>query len=185
MYESPELRRLFSTYSDSKAPGRDSIADHLSLLSMAEHRDDTLIVATATDLAVFPGGGAPPQVQGFRVNIPGFTELTAISHFGPAIASIVAISMRGEDELWRRDAQRLIDDTRRVRSRQRHATLAGIARDHRLRGPRGTHRSDGRLRVRDLGALSRARTRGARVPEPGDPARRSARRSVDRPARSR
>ncbi|KRE23365.1 DUF5624 domain-containing protein [Agromyces sp. Soil535] len=116
MYESPELRRLFSTYSNSKTPGRESIADHLSTLSMAEHRDDTLIVATATDLAVYPGGGAPPQVQGFRINIPGFTELTAISHLGPAIASIVAISLRGEDELWRRDAQRLIDDTRRVRA---------------------------------------------------------------------
>ena len=116
LYENPELRRLYTTYSNSKAPDRDSIADHLSLLSLAEHLDDTLIVATATDIAVYPSGGGAPQVQGFRVNVPGFTELTAISHFGPAIASIVAIANRGEQDLWRRDARRLIDDARRVRS---------------------------------------------------------------------
>jgi len=115
MYENPELRRLFTTYSNTKAPGRHSIADHLSELSLEEHRDDVLIVATGTDVAIYPGGGARPQVRGFRVNIPGFTELTAVSHFGPAIASIVAIKERGHDELWRRDAEALLEDTRRVR----------------------------------------------------------------------
>jgi hypothetical protein len=116
MYENPELRKLFTTYSNTKAPGRHTIADHLSVLSMEEHRDDTLIIATGTDVAIYPGGGARPQVRGFRVNIPGFTELTAISHFGPAIASIVAIKERGHDELWRRDAEELLESTRRVRA---------------------------------------------------------------------
>jgi hypothetical protein len=71
MYENPQMRRLFSTYSDTKTPGRDSIADHLALLSMEEHRGDTLIVATAFDLAVFPADGRGPALQGFRVSIPG------------------------------------------------------------------------------------------------------------------
>ena len=116
MYENPELRRLFSTYSNTKAPGRNSIADHLSVLSMAEHRSDPLIVATAADLAVFPGDGGRPSVQGFRLNIPGFTELTAISHFGPAIASLVAIAEKGATDVWREDAARLIEDAERVMS---------------------------------------------------------------------
>jgi hypothetical protein len=115
MYENPELRKLFTTYSDTKAPGRHSIADHLSELSLEEHRDDTLIVATGTDLAIYPGHGRPPQVRGFRVNIPAFIELTAVSHFGPAIASIVAIKERGHDELWRADAEALLENTRQVR----------------------------------------------------------------------
>jgi hypothetical protein len=116
MYENPELRKLFTTYSNTKAPGRHSIADHLSVLSLEEHRHDVLIVATGTDVAIYPGGGARPQVRGFRVNIPGFTELTAVSHFGPAIASIVAIKERGHEELWRADAEELLEDTRRVRA---------------------------------------------------------------------
>lgn len=115
MYENPELRKLFATYSNTKAPGRHSIADHLSVLSLDEHRDDTLIVATGTDVAIYPGGGRPPEVRGFRVNIPGFTELTAVSHFGPAIGSLVAIKERGHEDLWRQDAEALLEDTRRVR----------------------------------------------------------------------
>lgn len=116
MYENPELRKLFTTYSNTKAPGRHSIADHLAVLSMNEHRDDTLMVATGTDIAIYPGGDHQPQVRGFRVNIPGFTELTAVSHFGPAIGSIIAIKERGHDELWRQDAEQLLEDTRRVRA---------------------------------------------------------------------
>jgi hypothetical protein len=115
MYENPQMRRLFSTYSDTKAPGRGSIADHLALLSMEEHRGDTLIVATAFDLAVFPADGRGPAVQGFRVSIPGFTELTAVSHFGPAIASLVAIAEKGATDIWRADAARLIEDAREAR----------------------------------------------------------------------
>ena len=116
MYENPELRKLFVRYSNTKAPGRHTIADHLSVLSMEEHRDDVLIVATGTDVAIYPGKGQRPQVRGFRVNIPGFTELTAVSHFGPAIASIVAIKERGHEELWRQDAEALLEDTRQVRA---------------------------------------------------------------------
>ncbi|WP_137843349.1 DUF5624 domain-containing protein [Microbacterium sp. 2FI] len=106
-YESPELKALFAVYSDSKSPHRDSIADHLSILSMKDNLDAPLIVATATDLAVYGGSGAAPQVRGFRANIPGFTELTAISHLGPALGTLVALAVRGESELWREDAQRL------------------------------------------------------------------------------
>lgn len=122
-YESPELLRLFKVYSDTKAPGRNSIGDHLSVLSMQEHSGDTLIVATATHLAVYPGDGRPPQVQGFRTNIPAFTELTAVSHFGPAIGSIVAIKNRGH-EIWRADAEALLRESRLVRAANDEALWA-------------------------------------------------------------
>ena len=35
----------------------------------------------------------------------GFKELTAISHLGPAVASLVGLRMAG-DETWRDDAER-------------------------------------------------------------------------------
>lgn len=113
-YESPELLRLFKVYSDTKGAGRHSIGDHLSVLSMHEHSSDALIIATGTHLAVYPGDGRPPQVQGFRTNIPAFTEVTAISHFGPAIGSVIAIKNRGHD-IWRDDAEALVEASRRAR----------------------------------------------------------------------
>lgn len=125
MYENPELRQLFTAYSDSKSPARASIADHLTRLVYEEHRVDPLIIATATDLAVFPAKGLAPHVQGFRLGISGFTELTAISHFGPAVASLVAIAQRGHDDLWRSDAEALV---RRCRSVQQ-ANSAQLWRD--------------------------------------------------------
>jgi Domain of unknown function (DUF5624) len=115
-YEDPQFRRLFTAYSDSKAPGRDSIADHLSLLSLRELANDPLIVATSTHIAVYPGDGSAPEVRGFRLQIPGFTELTSISHLGPAIGTLVALEQRGENELWRSDAQLLLERTREVRA---------------------------------------------------------------------
>jgi hypothetical protein len=114
-YENPELLRMFKTYSDTKAPGRNSIADHLAVASLEEHRDDALILVTGTDIAIYPGKGALPELQGLRVNIPGFTELTAVSHFGPAIGSIVALEERGL-ESWRGHAEALLEDARRVRA---------------------------------------------------------------------
>ncbi len=114
-YENPEMLRMFKTYSDTKAPGRDSIADHLAVASLEEHRGDALIVVTGTDIAIYPGNGALPELQGLRVNIPGFTELTAVSHFGPAIGSIVALKERGIDS-WRGHAEALLEDARRVRA---------------------------------------------------------------------
>ncbi|GAA1942285.1 DUF5624 domain-containing protein [Microbacterium deminutum] len=114
-YENPELRALLDVYSDSTSPDRGSVADHLTALVLAEHAADPLIVATATDLAVFPGDGRPPEVRGFRLNIPGFTELTAISHLGPAIGTLVALERRGAHELWRSDAARLVEVIRGVR----------------------------------------------------------------------
>jgi hypothetical protein len=44
--------------------------------------DDPLIVATGTDMAIFPGGGQPPKVQSFRLSTRGFKELAGIAHFG-------------------------------------------------------------------------------------------------------
>ncbi|WP_426516387.1 DUF5624 domain-containing protein [Diaminobutyricibacter sp. McL0618] len=115
-FEDPQFRRLFAAYSDSKTPGRDSIADHLSVLSLREHTADPLIVATSTHIAFYPGDGLTPQVQGFRLQIPGFTELTAISHLGPALGTLVALKQRGEEALWRDDAGRLLERTREVRA---------------------------------------------------------------------
>lgn len=114
-YENPELKALFAVYSDSKSSHRSSIADQLSVLAMKDELDAPLIVATATDIAVFPGSGAAPQVRGFRTNIPGFTELTAISHLGPALGTLVALAARGEVALWQDGAERLREQLAEVR----------------------------------------------------------------------
>jgi len=68
-------------------------------------------------------------VQGFRVSVPGFTELTAVSHFGPAIGTIAALKERGLD-VWRGDALALVEDARRVRAvNSAELWAAGIAVD--------------------------------------------------------
>jgi hypothetical protein len=79
-YESPELVRLFQVYTAS--PG--SIGSHLARAAESSAAQDPLLVATGQDIALYPGGGEPPSVQGFRVSTRGFKEIAAISHLGPA-----------------------------------------------------------------------------------------------------
>jgi len=105
-HDSPELIELFTAYTASA----DSIGNHLTRSSAERTADDPLIVATGTDLALYPGGGQQPQVEGFRMSTRGFKELAGISHLGPALASLVNIRALRGDGSWRADAQ-LIDFT--------------------------------------------------------------------------
>ena len=114
--ESPELVRLFRTYTNPQAPARDSTGDHLSRASYEENRGFPLLVATGTHLALFRGGGHRPVVKGFRHTTTGFKELAGVSHLGPAIASLVQLERMGRREQWRADAGRLLADIEKVRS---------------------------------------------------------------------
>jgi hypothetical protein len=111
-HESPELVRLFETYT----AGPHSIGAKLTALTSASTANDPLVVATSTDIVLFPGGGKAPEIEGFRMSTRGFKELAGISHHGPAVASL--IRMRELDpggDLWRSETQRLIESTRAAR----------------------------------------------------------------------
>jgi hypothetical protein len=113
VYQDPAFVHLFETYTARP----DSVGANLTALALASMRDDPLVVATGTDIAVFPGGGRAPSVQGFRLSTKGFKELAAVSHLGPALASLVRMAALAPDgEAWRADAQRLLVATRAARA---------------------------------------------------------------------
>jgi hypothetical protein len=119
---SPELVRLFETYTGHP----DSLAAHLAALTTREVRDDPLIVATGTDVVIFPGAGRDPEVQGFRLSTRGFKELAGISHLPPAVSSLVKMRALDPDgTLWRREAARLLQATETARK----ANSAALWRD--------------------------------------------------------
>jgi hypothetical protein len=105
-----EFIRLFTTYTAD----RDSIGRKLGRAVTDRSRSDPLIVATATDIALYPGDGRPPTVEGFRISTKGFKELTGVSHLGPAVASLVRL--RGLGEEWREEAERLLAEVKATRA---------------------------------------------------------------------
>jgi hypothetical protein len=109
--ESPELIRLFTTYTANA----DSIGRHWAAAVAERDRGAPLVVATSADIALYPGGGRPPTVEGFRISPRGFKELTGISHLGPAVASLVAIRALGASS-WRADAERLLAEVKATRA---------------------------------------------------------------------
>jgi hypothetical protein len=112
-HESPELLRLFGTYTGA----RDTIGAHLRDAAVARGRDDPLIVATKADVAFYPGGGSRmPTVEGYRLSTRGFKELTAISHLGPAVASLVSLRAMLGDGSWQADAERLLLEVKSTRA---------------------------------------------------------------------
>ncbi|WKK24053.1 DUF5624 domain-containing protein [Streptomyces olivoreticuli] len=110
-HESPELVDLFTTY--TAGPG--SIGSHLTGTATAHGADDPLIVATGADFALYPGGGRAPMVEGFRLSIRGFKELAAVSHLGPALATLVRLRTGYGDGDWRTQAERLLRQVERSR----------------------------------------------------------------------
>lgn len=110
-YEQPELLDLFRTYTASAT----SIGSHLTAAAERENAGRPLLVGTASDLALFPGGGAAPTVEAFRLSTRGFKELAAISHLGPAVASLAWMKEREPQGGWREDAERLLRSARAVR----------------------------------------------------------------------
>lgn len=121
-YENPELVRLFTTYTSHP----EGIGRHLSRAIAERTRDAQLIVATSADVAVYPGGGRPPRVEGFRISPRGFKELTGVSHLGPAVASLVNLRTALGDGAWRADAERLLAEVKNTRA----ANNVELWRDH-------------------------------------------------------
>jgi hypothetical protein len=110
--ESPELVRLFTTYTATP----DSIGRRLTHAVIARGRKDPLIVATSADIALYPGDGRPPTVEGFRISTKGFKELTGVSHLGPAVASLINLRALLGDGSWRADAERLLAEVKNSRA---------------------------------------------------------------------
>lgn len=109
--ESPELIDLFTAY--TAAP--DSIGRHLADMVGEATASTPLLVVTGTDLALYPGDGAAPEVLGFRMSTRGFKELAGVSHLGPAVATLVALKDRQHSDQWQADAQRLLAACLRAR----------------------------------------------------------------------
>ncbi|MFI6297161.1 DUF5624 domain-containing protein [Nonomuraea sp. NPDC050790] len=103
--------RLFTAYTADQ----DSIGRRLGRAVTDRSRADPLIAATATDIALYPGGGRPPTVEGFRMSTRGFKELTGVSHLGPAVASLVRLRALGEAS-WRESAERLLAEVKATRA---------------------------------------------------------------------
>jgi hypothetical protein len=122
VFQSPELVALFETYT----AGPTSIGADLARMTTAAGAKDPLIVATGTDMAIFPGNGGAPSVQSFRLSTRGFKELAAVSHLGPALATLVNMhALDPASDLWRKDAERLLTATATARA----ANSPGLWRD--------------------------------------------------------
>jgi hypothetical protein len=123
-FESPELVDLFATYTARP----DSIGAHLTQATARETERDPLLVVTGTDLALYPGGGAAPVIEPYRLASRGFKELAGISHLGPALATLARLRELSGDtssDGWRADAARLLDATKAARA----ASSASLWRD--------------------------------------------------------
>ncbi len=104
------FRNLYDAYTGPK-----SIGQRLTRTLVDRTELDALLVVTGSDYVLFPGGGARPIVQSFRLSTRGFIELTAVSHLGPAVAWIFRLRELGVGA-WRVDAQRLLDAIAEVRA---------------------------------------------------------------------
>jgi hypothetical protein len=113
-FESPELVALFTTYTASG----DSIGAHLAQAAVRAAEHDPLLVVTGTDLVLYPGGGATPRIEPYRLATRGFKELAAVSHLGPAVATLARLRELDAKAAggWRDDAARLLDATKAARA---------------------------------------------------------------------
>ena len=111
-HSSPEMVDLFTTYTSNPL----GIGPLLSRVKHQSLLTDPLVVATGFDVALYPGRGQPPMVEGFRMSIRGFKELSGVSHVGPAVASLVSIRDHTGDDSWRPEAERLLAATERARA---------------------------------------------------------------------
>ncbi len=108
-----EFAQLFQTFTGD--PG--SIGAELTRAMLDRCAGDPLLVSPASDMALFPGGSAPPQVESFRKSTRGFIEMTAVSHTPLAVACIARLrELRPDDAGWRPQLQRLIDSAERTRA---------------------------------------------------------------------
>ena len=104
---------LFSAFTGG---GKDAIGTQLAELMNKQSSDDPLLVSTASDIGLFPGGGKPAVIESFRKHTKGFIELTAVSHVPLAICYVARMrELQPQDEKWRGQLQLLIDHANRVR----------------------------------------------------------------------
>ena len=106
---SSELVELFTTYTGSPT----GIGARYAHAAARASHADPLIVATGADLVLFPGAGAPPEIEGFRLSTRGFKEMAAVSHLGPAVATLARLKAIGAD--WHSGAHELLAATRAAR----------------------------------------------------------------------
>src|ERR1700736_6889572 len=107
----PEFSTLYSIFT----PEADSIGGHLNNLKARPSADDPLLVATGSDVIIFPGSGREPLMESFRNSTRGFVELTSISHLGVAVPFIVRMRELG-DPTWEKYAVQLMDQAAKVRA---------------------------------------------------------------------
>jgi len=130
LFESAELIDLFTTYT----AGPSSIGAHLAETVVRETEQDPLLVATGTDFALFPGDGSAPTIEGYRLSTRGFRELAAVSHLGPALATLARMREVDPDGGWRADAERLLEASKAPRGRPVRPGC-GVTRSRSARSP--------------------------------------------------
>jgi hypothetical protein len=106
----PHFQALYELFTSADR----SIGTHLQKQLGAVHAGDPLLVVTGSDLVLFPGSGAAPVTESFRLSTRGFFELTAISHLGIAIPYLAQLKATGFAG-WEDDARALASQCRIVR----------------------------------------------------------------------
>lgn len=101
--QSPEFMDLYTAYTASS----EGIGPRLTALISQATANLPMLVATSSEIVFFPGGGREPSYINFRINNRGFKELAAISHIGPALASLIKIATLDQTK-WQAGAADLL-----------------------------------------------------------------------------
>ncbi|CAG9989312.1 unnamed protein product [Clonostachys byssicola] len=112
-YVVPEFMSLFSAYTG----GPSGIGAKYQNISTDAQATTPLLVATAESMVLYPGNGDDPVVLDYRLGVAGFIELTAVSHLGPAVASLAEVyEAQPESDEWRGLATQLLNATEAARN---------------------------------------------------------------------
>ncbi len=99
-----------------------SIGRALTQLMIERSSGDPLLVSTASDIAFFPGGGAPARIESFRKSTRGFIEFTAVSHTPLAVAYLARMrELDPAGDAWREQARKLIERAECARTSNRES----------------------------------------------------------------
>ena len=110
----PAFAALFSAFTGGQPQ---SIGTQLTELMKQQSADQPLLVSTASDIALFPGGGQAPRIESFRKSTRGFIELTAVSHLPLAICYVARMrELQPGAEAWREQLRFLKQHALQVRS---------------------------------------------------------------------
>ena len=115
----PAFLSLFQAYTDPQA----GIGTALTQYVAQQNAAAPLVVIFGTGVLIFDGG--PPISTPIRQANPGFIELAAISHLGPALGSLVTLAERG-DEAWVAASQTLSTRIAAVRAANTVAFWSGL-----------------------------------------------------------